>query len=131
MTDCNPVELTHSRLAQRQQKAHAWAVETYGADRIRQRRYQGFRLLEEVMELCQTQGMTLEDFVRCAEYVSARKVGDTKEELGDVMICLDIFSENLGLSLDACHTTALNRIQGLDPVKCKLKDDGKIAVGLI
>ena len=131
MTDCNAVELTHDRLAARQVKAHAWAVRTYGAERVNQRRYQGFRLLEEVMELCQTQGLTLEDFIRCAQYVAARKVGDTREEMGDVQVCLDIMAENLGLSLDACHTTALNRIQGLDPVKCKLKDDSKIAVGLI
>lgn len=131
MPDCHPAELTRERLSARQVKAYDWAVATYGADRVVQRRYQAFRLLEEVMELCQTQGLSLEDFVRCGEYVAARKVGDTREELGDVQICLDILAENLGLSLDACHTTALNRIQGLDPVKCKLKDDGKIAVGLI
>lgn len=131
MTDCHPAEMTHDRLAARQVKAYDWAVVTYGADRVTQRRYQAFRLLEEVMELCQTQGLALEDFKRTAEYVAARKIGDTREEMGDVQICLDIMAENLGLSLDACHTTALNRIQGLDPVKCKLKDDGKIAVGLI
>lgn len=131
MSDCNAVEMTHDRLAARQRKAFAWAEATYGADRVKQRRYQAFRLLEEVMELCQTQGLSLEDFVRCADYVAARKVGDTREEMGDVQVCLDIMAENLGLSLDNCHTTALNRIQGLDPVKCKLKDDGKIAAGLI
>lgn len=131
MTDCHPAELTRERLAARQVKAYDWAVATYGAARVSQRRYQAFRLLEEAMELCQTQGLSLEDFMRCAEYVAARKVGDTREEMGDVQICLDIMAENLGLSLDACHTTALNRIQGLDPAKCKLKDDGKIAAGLI
>lgn len=131
MSDCHAVEVTHERLAARQAKAYAWAMRTYGADRVVQRRYQAFRLLEEVMELCQTQGLSLEDFVRCGEYVAARKVGDTREEMGDVQVCLDIMAENLGLSLDNCHTTALMRIQGLDPDKCKLKDDGKIAVGLI
>lgn len=131
MSDCDAVGLTHDKLAARQVKAYDWAVATYGADRVTQRRYQAFRLLEEVMELCQTQGLSLEDFVRCSEYVAARKIGDTREEMGDVQVCLDIMAENLGLSLDACHTTALNRIQGLDPVKCKLKDDSKIAVGLI
>jgi hypothetical protein len=129
--DCNALALTHDKLAERQTRAMAWAATTYGEQRVRQRRYQAFRFLEEAMELCQTQGLTLEDFVRCAEYVAARKIGDTKTEMGDVHICMDIMAENLGLSLDHCHTTALNRIQSLDPEKCRAKDDAKIAAGLI
>lgn len=131
MTDCNALALTHDKLSDRQVTAYAWAEATYGQDRVRQRRYQGFRLLEEVMELCQTQGLSLEDFIRCAEYVSSRPVGDTREELGDVHVCLDILAENLGLSLDHCHTNALLRIQSLDPDKCKAKDTLKIEYGLI
>ncbi|USN15383.1 hypothetical protein KIKIMORA_02370 [Brevundimonas phage vB_BpoS-Kikimora] len=128
---CNALELTHERLTERQERAYAWAESVYGPARVRQRRYQAFRFLEEAMELCQTQGLSLEDFVRCARYVSERKVGDTKVEMGDVRICLDIMAENLGLSLDHCHTTALNRVHSLDPEKCKTKDDAKIAAGLI
>lgn len=131
MSDCNAVSVTHEKLEERQQRAYAWATATYGPQRVSQRRYQAFRFLEEAMELCQTQGLSLEDFIRCAEYVAARQIGDTKVEMGDVHICLDIMAENLGLSLDACHTTALNRIQSLDPEKCRAKDDAKIAAGLI
>lgn len=130
MSDCNALEITHQRLQERQARAFTWARETYGP-RVENARYQAFRLLEEAMELAQTQGLGLEDFVRAAEYVSARKIGDTKTEIGDLSLCLDILAENLGLSVDSCHAGCLNRIQFLDPVKCREKDDDKIAFGLI
>lgn len=131
MHGCNVVELTHQKLAERQTRAYVWAVETYGEDLVRGTRYQALRFLEEAMELAQTQGLTLEDFITCAKYVSGRKVGDTREELGDVQVCLDIMAENLGLDLDNCHATALLHVQSLDPVKCRAKDAEKIAYGLI
>lgn len=131
MGECNTLAITHDKLAERQVRAYAWAEATYGEQLIRQRRYQAFRLLEEVMELCQTQGLSLEDFIRTGEFVSSRPVGDTKDEIGDARICLDILSENLGLSVDHCHTNALSRIQSLDPEKCRAKDAAKIAYGLI
>lgn len=131
MTDCNALSITHEKLTERQEKAYAWAAGVYGEQRVRARRYQAFRFLEEAMELCQTQGLSLEDFMRCAEYVSARKIGDTKTEIGDVRVCLDIMADNLGVSVDHCHTDALRRIHALDPEACRAKDDAKIAAGLI
>jgi len=126
----NAVDVTHTHQKGRQERAYAWALATYG-ERTKGARYQAFRFLEEAMELCQTQGLSLEDFIRTAQYVSARKVGDTKVEIGDTALCLDILAENLGLSVDSCHASCLNRIQSLDPEKCRTKDDNKVAFGLI
>jgi hypothetical protein len=123
-------DIARDRQAARQVRALAWATEVYG-DRVKSARYQAFRFIEEAMELAQTQGLTLADLVRTAEYVSARKVGDTKVEIGDVVFTLDILAENLGISVDGCHTTCLNRIKGLDPERCREKDAAKIAEGLI
>lgn len=123
-------QVTHEKRARRQEQAYAWAAETYG-ERTTQTRYQAFRFLEEALELAQTQGLDLADMVRTAEYVAARKVGETKVEIGDVALCLDILAENLGLSVDSCHTDCLQRIKSLDPVKCQAKDDAKVAFGLI
>lgn len=126
----NAVQITHDRRQKRQEEAYAWALNTYG-ERTRGTRYQAFRFLEEAMELAQTQGLKLEDLILTAEYVSARKVGETKVEIGDVALCLDILAENLGLTVDSCHADCLNRIKALDPVKCQTKDDSKIKFGLI
>lgn len=123
-------DITHETLEGRQRRGHAWAIEVYG-DRAKGARYQAFRSLEEMMELCQTQGLTFEDFVRTARYVSDRKVGDTKTEIGDTTLCLSILAENLGLSLDSCLASTLVRVQGLDKTKARAKDDAKIAYGLI
>lgn len=127
MTDA---DITHAKGEERAKRGYAWAMEVYG-ERTKEARYQAFRFLEEAMELAQTQGLTLDDFIRTAQYVSARKVGDTKIEIGDTRLCLDILAENLGLSVDGCYTSCLTRIQFLDPDKCRAKDDAKVACGLI
>lgn len=126
----NAVQITHDHLQRRQEQAYTWAMSVYG-DRTVGTRYQAFRFMEEAMELAQTQGLDLEDLILVARYVSARKVGDTKIEIGDVSLCLDILAENLGLSVDSCHADCLNRIKALDPDKCRRKDDDKIKFGLI
>lgn len=123
-------DITHERGAQRQRQAYAWALDTYG-ERTRGRRYQAFRFLEEALELAQNQGLSFEDMVLVAKYVSERKVGDTKIEIGDVALCLDILAENLGLSVDTCLTSCLMRIKALKPEACRAKDDAKIAYGMI
>lgn len=123
-------DITHEKGAERQGRAYQWAMQTYG-ERTRNRRYQAFRFLEEALELAQNQGLSFEDMVRVAKYVSDRKVGDTKVEIGDVALCLAILAENLGLSVDTCLTSCLLRIKSLDPVACRAKDDAKIAYGMI
>jgi hypothetical protein len=123
-------DITHAKGEERAKRGYAWALDVYG-ERTKEPRYQAFRFLEEAMELAQTQGLTLDDFIRTAQYVAARKVGDTKIEIGDTRLCLDILAENLGLSVDGCYTSCLARIQFLDPDKCREKDDAKVACGLI
>jgi hypothetical protein len=128
--DSDSANVTHTKSGERQRRAWDWAVSVYGAI-SRGRRYQAFRFLEEALELAQNQGLSFEDMVRVARYVSDRKVGDTKVEIGDVALCLDILAENLGLSVDGCLTSCLSRIQSLDPEACRAKDQAKIAYGLI
>lgn len=123
-------QIAHEKSDERQKRGFAWALSVYG-DRVRSRRYQAFRGLEEFLELVQTQGLTLEDVIRTAEYVYERPAGDTKVEFGDVRLSLDIMAENLGVSTDGCLTSTLTRIQALDPAKCLAKDDEKCRRGLI
>ncbi len=131
MGDCNPIELSHTRAVERQQRSFAWAESVYGEEKVNSRRYQALRTLEEMVELVQTQGLTMEDVVRTAEWVFARKAGDTKTEIGDVVLSLNVMAENLGVSVDSCFTDTLNRVKSLDPEKCRVKDEAKVAFGLI
>lgn len=123
-------DVTHGKAEERQRLAYAWMLDVYG-EQAKDRRIQAFRFLEEAMELAQTQGLSLEDFVRTAEYVSARPVGDTKTEIGDVRLCLDILAEGVGVSVDSCHTSCLMRIKALDPGKLRAKDAAKSAYGMM
>jgi hypothetical protein len=124
------VQVTHDRLQQRQEQAYAWAVSTYGEHYFQERRVMAFRAMEEMAELAQTQGLTLDDMILVCTYVANRKAGETKSEIGDVMVCLDIIAENLGLSVDSCHADGLTRIHSLNPVECRAKNLRKIELGM-
>lgn len=126
----NAADITHEHSEARAKRAFQWANDVYGL-RARNSRIVAFRMLEEAMELAQTQGLSFEDMVRVAKYVSDRRPGDTKVEIGDLRFMLDTMATNLGLSVDSCHTDTLLRVQSLDPAKCLAKDDDKIAAGLI
>lgn len=122
--------IAHDHAEARQKRAFEWARSVYG-DRVRNHRYQAFRFLEEAVELVQTQGLSVEDCQRVVAYVMARKAGQTSIEVGDVRFTLDILAENLGISVDGCHATTINRVKGIPPEKAREKDDAKIASGLI
>lgn len=129
MTDSD-LSIAHEHSEARQQRAMEWALGVYG-QRVKNRRYQAFRFFEEAAELIQTQGLTAEDAKRVIDYVFARKAGQTSVEVGDVRFTLDIFAENLGLSVDGCHSSTLNRVKGIPAEAARAKDDAKCAAGLI
>ena len=129
--DCPyPAQVTHERSDERQKRALVWAKSVYG-ERVTDRRYQAFRFLEEACELAQAQGLNFQDMLKVLAYVDERPAGETSVEIGDVLLSVDIMSENLGLSVDGCHTDTLTRIQALDADKCRAKDEAKCAAGLI
>jgi hypothetical protein len=125
-------DITHAKGEERAKRGYAWAL-----GRLR-RAHQGAALsgvprsLEEAMELCTDAGPgPARLHPHRASTWPARKIGDTKIEIGDTRLCLDILAENLGLSVDGCYTSCLTRIQFLDPEKCRAKDDAKVEFGLI
>lgn len=122
-------QVAHTKSDERQQRAFAWAAGVYGESGMG-RRVLAFRGLEEFVELVQTQGLSLDDVIRTAKYVYERPPGDTKTEIGDVRLMVDIMAEGLGVSSDSCHINCLSRIQSLDPDKCRSKENAKLAYGL-
>lgn len=115
---------------ERQERAHTWAQDVYGF-RVNEERYQCLRTFEEMCELIQAHGLTLEDANKVAAYVFAKKPGDPEEELGDVLLSLNIMAEVMLLSADELLDETLERVEDLDPEKCLAKDDAKIKAGLV
>lgn len=113
-----------------QRVAFAWACQTYGVV-TRKARYQGFRFIEECLELVQALGLTRDDVIRVVDYVFQRKVGEVRIEIGDVRLCTDILAEAVGHDSDDCYDECLMRVMALDATKTRDKDKMKIARGLI
>lgn len=132
MTAVSEVDATHAHRNGRQSWFFDWAQKAFGGEVIN-RRVRAFRFLEEAMELAQTQGLTLEDVYRQANYTFAREVGEVKQEIGGVTLSLYALAENLGISVDGCEADELLRVRGATPAdyaKMAAKNALKVQAGL-
>lgn len=68
------------------------------------------RLLEEVIELAQAEGVTRDEVGIITEQVMAKPPGDRFQELGGVAVCLSGYCATSGLMLDDAFHTEFQRI---------------------
>lgn len=122
--------VAHERRRDRQRRCMAWAERTYG-ENARSRRILALRLVEEAVELGQAQGLTAKDFRIVLKRVLGRKPGDTKQEIGGLMVVLYCLAENLGLDVDGCEATEINRVHAAPLDELKAKEAEKFQQGLL
>lgn len=93
----------------RQLSVFQWAQQVFGgadtSPRIRMR-----RLLEEVVELAQAQGLNREDCVAEVDAVFERPVGEVEQEIGGVAVTLMAYCASKGLSLPRIEHREIARI---------------------
>lgn len=93
----------------RQASVYAWANEAFGgtdsSPRIR-----SLRLVEEAIEVAQTEGVTLDDIMRVASVVLGRPIGEHHAEIGGVSVTLMAYAESRSLSVAACEETEIVRV---------------------
>lgn len=121
---------SHERRLDRQRRCMAWAERTYG-ENARSRRILALRLVEEAVELGQTQGLTLKDYVAVLRRVLRRKPGKVKQEIGGLMVVLYCLAENLGLDVDGCEATEIARVHAAPLDELQAKQAEKFEQGLL
>ena len=97
-------------LATYQSRVAEWMMTCFGADILNSRKERAFRFAEEAGELCQTQGLTMEEWTRIGEYVWGRPVGEASQEVGGAMVTLAALCHADGLDFVASAETELARI---------------------
>jgi len=75
------------------------------------RRERAMRLLEEVVELAQAEGVTFAQAWMQAVHVYERPAGEPKQEAGGVAVCLLAWCASIGISLEAIATAEVERIE--------------------
>lgn len=131
--DRSEIAITARRRKARQEAVHDWSRRVYGDEHAKSRRTLALRLLEEAFELAQTQGLDpFDEVVELArQRVASRKVGTTREEIGNVQVVVMCIAENAGLDVDACEAAEVARIHALPVDELRRKHQEKLDSGLI
>lgn len=105
-----------------------WAAKTFGPVAL-DRRERALRLLEEVLELAQTEGVEPEMARLVTERVFSRPAGDTAAELGAVVMTLEALAANLGIDPATVGQAEWQRVRALDPEWFARRHRAKIETG--
>lgn len=79
-----------------------------------------FRFLEEALELVQANGATKSEALILVDYVFAREIGETVQEVGGVMVTLAALCNVLQINMDSAYWLEHNRIS-TDEVIAKIR----------
>lgn len=112
-----------------QRDVRKWVLKCFGqkiADDMVER---SFRFLEEALELVQSVGCTKEQSLALVDYVYNRPVGDTRQEIGGVMVTLHAFACAADINVEAEAIIELERVDNPETIaKIRKKQASKRVV---
>ncbi len=94
----------------RQRHMHEWSRAAFGHDEADSPTQRSLRLLEESIEAFQACGGDAAMAHNLIDFVFARPVGELKQELGGIAVCLLVLAEAVGLSADDMELIEMNRV---------------------
>jgi NTP pyrophosphatase (non-canonical NTP hydrolase) len=101
-----------------------WLFHTFSRTDAENRLQRSYRFLEEAMELVQATGVGRNECMQILDYVYARPVGEIRQEIGGVMVCLAAICSAHDVSLGDCAWAEQERIW-LNVEKIRAKNAGK------
>jgi len=93
------------------------------------RRERALRLIEEAIELGQTEGVTVEDVIRVSDRVFSRPVGNPEQAVGGVGVCLLAYCYAAAIDFETFTRREIERIEHLDPNIVRAKHQAKVIAG--
>jgi hypothetical protein len=93
-----------------QQLAHDWAKRCFGAAVVENSQERAARVLEEAIELYQSEGGTLSHVYKTGDYVFGRPVGEPRQEAAGVGMTLLIYAASKPFSLFDAILDELHRV---------------------
>ncbi len=93
-----------------QTRVHKWMLACFGPEISADRIERNHRFIEEALELVQANGCTQSEAHQLVDYVYGRPVGDLKQEVGGVAVCLAALCTASTLSLEDAAEAELTRV---------------------
>lgn len=99
-----------------QKRVKEWLLQCFGAEVAADKQERNWRFLEEALELVQACECTKEDAHALVEYVYNRPVGETRQEIGGVMVTLAALCETHHYDMLWAGQDELDRIEKPDVI---------------
>lgn len=107
----------------------AWVRSRLGTAVLMDRRERAARLVEEAIELAQAEGVSEVSIRNIAKRVYSREVGEVKQEVGGVGVCLLAYCYATDLDFVALTKREVDRIEKVPMEKTQEKHDAKVKAG--
>src|SRR5688572_16930932 len=92
-----------------QNQVRLWMLRCFGKEIAADTIERNYRFLEESLELVQSCGLDKEKAIELVEYVYSRPIGETKQEIGGVMVTIAALCDAHGIDLEECSREELSR----------------------
>lgn len=105
-----------------QRRVYPWTVETFGYAKTMDIKERRQRVLEEALELHQAMGGTQEEADKMSAYVFSRRIGEPKQEIGGLQVCIAAAGNALGIDIDQAREDEFVRCtENVDKIREKNK----------
>lgn len=113
----------------RQQAVLQWAGDTFGVAALAPDE-RVLRVLEEVIELAQAEGITRDQARTVVDHVFGKPPGDPVQEVGGVGVTLLAYCQTRGISADRAEQSEFDRVRTTDPMRFRERQNKKVAAGI-
>ena len=93
-----------------QTRVRQWMLKVFPPEVIADKKERAYRLLEEVYELVQAIGVTKEECIEQLNYTYSRPVGEARNELGGVMLCIASVADCIDTDMEYEAELELRRV---------------------
>lgn len=107
-----------------------WALRCFGREHVENLPVRALRVAEEAVELAQACGIPKEKMLDLVEIVYARPRGQFTQEVGGVLMTINILAASIGLDPDDAFLTELRRVLEKSPEHFSARNKEKIDMGL-
>ena len=93
-----------------QRLANSWAIRAFGIATVSNPKERALRVLEEAIELAQSEGILKHMVDHCADVVYGRPIGLANQEIGGVLVTTAVYCSCHNLDMEEVFIQELDRI---------------------
>jgi NTP pyrophosphatase (non-canonical NTP hydrolase) len=110
------------------QIAHDWAVRSFGAAQMANKKTRALRLVEEAIELCQAVGVDEVDVLKTLAHVYAGEPGEPIQEMGGVLLTAFLMTRVMDVPVIGTFVRELRRVLAKDPAIWAARNANKVNI---